>query len=290
MEIEVKGHSGCNIEIVRNKKILIVEKSTQESTYVDRLYKQAKKQQKAYEIQQTFIRVPKIISITKTDTQMVMQMEYVYSKNFIDYFETAGFEQISYFVNTIFSFIKHEIEQSKLQQIPSSVFFSKFQDVKNKIDSNPFLSENNAIDRLIRQSEDCLTQLPPCMCIPVGVCHGDLTLSNILFNANHYYLIDFLDSFIESPLMDMVKLRQDTAHRWSPLMFEGEYDTTRFNIIATKIDFELNLQFSQYEWYKRYYNVFQLMNMLRVLQYAHEDKTISFLINEISLILDSMKG
>ena len=49
------------------------------------------------------------------------------------------------------------------------------------------------------------------MLIPVGTCHGDLTFSNILFNGNNYYLIDFLDSFIESPLLDIVKLRQDTA-------------------------------------------------------------------------------
>lgn len=27
--------------------------------------------------------------------------------------------------------------------------------------------------------------------IPVGHCHGDLTFSNILFNGNNYYLIDF---------------------------------------------------------------------------------------------------
>ena len=49
-------------------------------------------------------------------------------------------------------------------------------------------------------------QLPIEIEIPMGKCHGDLTFSNILFNGNNYYLIDFLDSFIESPLLDLVKI------------------------------------------------------------------------------------
>lgn len=92
------------------------------------------------------------------------------------------------------------------------------------------------------------------------------------FNGNNYYLIDFLDSFIESPIMDMVKLRQDTAYLWSPLMYTGSYDKTRLNIICNKVDSELDCCFKKYEWYRKYYHIFQLLNFLRILQYAHEEK------------------
>lgn len=68
--------------------------------------------------------------------------------------------------------------------------------------------------------------------MPVGVCHGDLTFSNILFNGNNYYLIDFLDSFIEAPLLDIVKIRQDSAHLWSQLMYTKSYDQIRLQIVA----------------------------------------------------------
>jgi len=289
MEIEVKGHSGCTIEIIRNKKNLLIQKSTSDPSYVDRLYIQAIKQRNACAIQQPFIRVPKITNITKMTAQMVVQMEYIYSKNFIDYFETAGFEQVSFFVNTIDSFVQGEIERSELQVVPKSVVVNKYQDVKRRISSNSFLSTIEEISGLIRQSEVIFTNLPDYLHLPIGVCHGDLTLSNILFNANHYYLIDFLDSFIESPLMDMVKLRQDTAHFWSLQMYEGEYDRTRFLIIAKKIDAELDNLFSQYDWYSRYYDTFQLMNLLRVLQYAHEESVVLYLIKEISSIIEIIK-
>lgn len=120
------------------------------------------------------------------------------------------------------------------------------------------------------------------MLIPVGLCHGDLTFSNILFNGNNYYLIDFLDSFIESPLLDIVKLRQDTAWLWSQLMYVNPFDTIRLRIAFQKIDRELDSYFrGKYEWYGRYYKPLQLMNFLRILQYAHEEKVIDYLKNAI---------
>lgn len=290
MDIEVKGHSGCSIDIVRKGKNLVVAKGTRDPKYVERLYQQALKQQNAQKTLLQFIRVPEILNIAKSETEMVMEMEYVYSKNFVDYFENSGFEQVNYFVKAIDIFIKSEVDRSEMQEVPLSVFLEKFADVKKKTLTNLFMNGRDEVKDIILRSEKVFKALPDAINIPVGVCHGDLTFSNILFNGNNYFLIDFLDSFIESPLCDMVKIRQDTAHRWSPLMYEGEYDKTRFNIIADKIDTELNSLFSRYDWYVRYYNAFQLMNLLRVLQYGHEEKVVNYLIKEISGILNHMQA
>jgi hypothetical protein len=48
----------------------------------------------------------------------------------------------------------------------------------------------------------------------ISACHGDLTFSNILFSKNKIYVIDFLDSYIDSYVMDIVKLKQDLVHNW----------------------------------------------------------------------------
>lgn len=293
MEIEVKGHSGCSIDIVRKGKQLIIEKGTRDPKYVERLYQQALKQKKASENTFQFIRIPEILDITKSDTEMVMQMEYVYSKNFVDYFENAGFEQVNYFVKAIDIFLRSEIDRSPFTEVPASVVLDKWEDVKLKTTTNAFTKDREDVLNVLKRSERIFQALKlsnsQTLTLPVGVCHGDLTLSNILFNGNNYFLIDFLDSFIESPLLDMVKMRQDTAHRWSPLMYEGEYDKTRFNIIADKIDSELDALFSKYDWYVKYYDMFQLMNLLRVLQYGHEEKVVVYLCEEISKILDKME-
>lgn len=284
MEIEVKGHSGCNIEIIKKDKSIYLEKSTFDPKYVKRLYNQAIKQEEASKKEYQYIRVPEIYEVEKNENKMIMRMEYIYSKNFIDHFENAGFEQINYFIKAFDLFIKKEVDNSEMRTLPFDIILEKWKDVKNKITENKFISENREIGDIVKDVDGILNRNNECICIPIGVCHGDLTFSNILFNGNNYYLIDFLDSFIESPIMDMVKLRQDTAHLWSPLMYTGNYDSTRLHIICNKIDNELDRCFQKYGWYCKYYKMFQLLNFLRILQYAHEEIVVKYLkhvINEL---------
>ena len=286
MEIEVKGHSGCSIDIVREGKELFILKGTCDSKYVERLYQQALKQQRASEQEYQYIRVPQIVDIERQSNTIVMKMEYVYSHNFIDHFEAAGFEQVNYFVKAICLFLKREIEQSTMTDVQRSMIIEKFEDVKSKVNQNKFLCADEEVRYLIQQSETCFKDLPEVLEIPVGCCHGDLTFSNILFNGNNYYLIDFLDSFIESPLLDMVKIRQDTCYRWSTRMYEGEFDETRFHIVSDTIDRQFDEYFKQYVWYRIFYHTLQLMNFLRILQYAKEEKVVVYLKKTISSILN----
>ncbi|WP_320979484.1 phosphotransferase [Bacteroides sp.] len=286
MEIEVKGHSGCSIDIVREGKELFIRKGTRDPKYVERLYSQALKQQKAGEQEYQFIRIPQIMCIEKSAQQMVMKMEYVYSHNFVDHFEAAGFEQVSYFVKAVRLFLKREIDQSVVMNVPRTLILDKFEDVNSKVCGNAMICNDEEVKQLMWQSAACFEALPEVLEIPVGCCHGDLTFSNILFNGNNYYLIDFLDSFIESPLLDMVKLRQDTCYRWSTLMYEGDFDETRFHIVADAIDHQLDEHFCRYTWYRDFYHPLQLMNFLRILQYVKEEKVANYLKKTIHSILN----
>ena len=284
MEIEVKGHSGCQINIIREQNELYIYKTTNDKTYLHRLIKQANKQKTATQIEYQHIRVPQVYDITHSSQQASIKMEYVYSKNFIEYFESAGFEQINYFIKALILFIEKELHSSPLQQISASIIQKKFIDVKQKINANPLLTSDAEIIEIVNRSTTVFNQLNTIE-IPVGVCHGDLTFSNILFNGNNYYLIDFLDSFIEAPLLDIVKIRQDSAHLWSQLMYTKSYDQIRLQIVCEKIDCEIDQYFQRYKWYKHYYQMFQLMNMLRILQYAHEENVISYLKIQIKSLL-----
>lgn len=283
MNIEVKGHSGCKIDVVREDGSLYIYKSTHDLGYLDRLQLQGRKQQKAAKLTLQHIRVPKIIDMQCNTENVVLKMEYVYSKNFIGYFEHAGFEQISYFIQALCFYLDYEIKHSPMTIVSAEVLKTKFANVKMKTLNNPMLNGDEVVKKLLQQSAECFSKVTD-MQMPVGMCHGDLTFSNILFNGNNYYLIDFLDSFVESPLLDIVKIRQDSAFLWSQLMFSGQYDAIRLKIVADKIDDEIVRFGSRYDWY-RYYPIFQLMNFLRVLQYAHDEKVISYLKNIIIQLL-----
>lgn len=285
MKIEVKGHSGCDIEIARDGLALFIEKSTRDTRYVPRLVAQFEKQQHAFEQNNGRVRIPQIYEIRKTDSFAVAKMEYIYSQNFIDYFETAGFEEIHSFIDCISEFIEKEIAASQIIAISSEVLLEKFRDVKSKVNANPLFHDDAEVERMMDAASGCFNALPHTLTLPVGRCHGDLTFSNILFSKSSFYLIDFLDSFIETPLMDIVKLRQDSAYGWSKLMFNGTFDSTRLQIVSTRIDDEIQRRFSKYDWYHDYYPSFQLMNFLRILQYAKEEKVADYLSKIINQLL-----
>lgn len=290
MKLEVKGHSGCRIDIVPEEDGLFVYKSTTDPKYLDRLALQARKQQEAGKTKYQHIRIPDIVSLEQTDTETIVKMPYIYSKNFIEFFEQAGFEQIDYLINALTSYINDEIAHSPVQKVSASLFHTKLIEIKAKCSKNVIFDEDAEAIELLDKAETVFTSLPEYVEIPVGVCHGDLTFSNILFNGNNYYLIDFLDNFIETPLQDIVKLRQDTAYRWSQLMYTKRYDAVRLHIIFDKIDKAIDEHFSgKYEWYNLYYHIMQLMNILRIFPYSKEKNVVDYLKNVISGLLASEK-
>ena len=286
MEIEVKGHSGCQIDVVSEDSGIYVYKSTADPKYLKRLALQAKKQQAAAEDEYQHIRVPQIYELQENADTTIIKMQYVYSKNFIEFFEQAGFEQVDYLIGALEHFVEHEISKCELQKVAPKIFQDKFAEIKGKCLTNLLYVGNEDILSILCRSEQVFNSLSE-LTMPIGICHGDLTFSNILFNGNNYYLIDFLDSFIETPLQDIVKIRQDTRFRWSQLMYTKPYDATRLRIVCDKIDHEIHQYFTRkYQWYSDNYSVMQLMNILRILPYAHEQKVIDYLINVLNDILD----
>lgn len=298
VEIEVKGHSGCQIDVVKDNGMVYVYKSTADPQYLRRLALQAKKQQAAASVEYQHVRIPKIYELQENSDTTIIKMQYVYSKNFIEFFEQVGFEQVDYLIGALEYFVEYEISKSELQKISPTIFQEKFAEIRNKVENNPLYRENEFSDSqsvgkklkteiksIIERSQKVFDNLNE-MLIPIGICHGDLTFSNILFNGNNYYLIDFLDSFIETPLQDIVKIRQDTAYRWSQLMYTKKYDTVRLRIICDKIDHEIDKYFScKYQWYTDNYRTVQLMNILRILPYAHEEKVVNYLIEVLNKLL-----
>ena len=286
--IDVQGHSGCRIEVVREGTELFVYKSTSDKGYLNRLCDQAAKQRQASAIGYRQMRVPAVLDVSRDETSAVIKMEYVYSRNFIEYFEQAEASQIHNLTAVLIGFIEHEVSLSRMTLVPANVMRDKFASVEAHVNANPLLSGDDEVSRLMSQMRAVFANCGDMM-LPVGQCHGDLTFSNILFSGNNYYLIDFLDSFVETPLMDIVKLRQDTAYGWSQLMYTRHFDAVRQLIVNRKIDTELHAHFAKkYAWYTRYYGMMQLMNFLRILQYATDPAIVVYLKNTIADIYGNL--
>ncbi|MBZ7970833.1 hypothetical protein H2250_07355 [Campylobacter sp. RM3125] len=276
-QIYIDGHSGCNLEIYNNT----ILKTTTNDSYRHRLRKQCQKQKFFKKQKMSNIIIPEIISENWDNSvrKFGFSMQYFYANDFINFFESNSICYLKDKIRLIISFIEYNIATSKLTKINKQVFLKKYYDVKNTILNHRFYSDNT-FKYIFDSFEEEFYQLQNVLEIPIGQCHGDLTFSNILFLKNDIVLIDFLDNFLETPLQDIVKIRQDTKHKWSLLLIKKEYDKIKINLILDFFDSIIDNYFNKYKFYKTYYSIFAKINLMRIIPYVKQEKIFDYLIQE----------
>ena len=105
--------------------------------------------------------------------------------------------------------IYSEINDSREDLVATFLFLDKLASVSAA-------TRDPVLKRLVDDCLDFVNTLPNEMSFPMGRCHGDLTLSNVILDpVSGITLIDFLDTFLETPLQDVAKLKQDFVYGWS---------------------------------------------------------------------------
>ena len=267
-----KGNSGCKIEVLQGKASAVVRKHSSGADYNSRLAVQATKQARLLSaLSSSDFIAPKVLSIGED----YFDMDFFHGKDMISHFSSCGKDSIVNFCKIILDFINVEIQNSSLELFHKCAFLDKFYKLKPALES---------VDAA--RIESYFNNLPTIM-IPHGMCHGDLTLSNMLVNKleDQICLIDFLDTFYETPLQDVVKLRQDTKYMWSMLFYNHEHDSTRYKIVMAYIDEQLEKHISDQKWYQTYYRPFQMMNFLRIVPYSSGKKR-DFVIRQIGTMVN----
>jgi len=116
--------------------------------------------------------------------------------------------------------------------------------------------------------------------IPVGFCHGDFNFSNMLFQKNNKIcLIDFLDVFISSPLIDLAKIHQDIDYFWTSRKLH-DIEHLRFVSVMSFFKEMLNLETYKND-YGDLYELFDLINFLRIGPYSRDPLTDKWFINSL---------
>lgn len=115
-------------------------------------------------------------------------------------------QELSMSLSTLLYF---ELNESREERVPITLFKDKLTDV----------SAATCDADLKYQVDNCMRvvdKLPAELLFPIGPCHGDLTLGNVILDARSgVTLIDFLDTYLETPLQDIAKLKQDFVYGWS---------------------------------------------------------------------------
>jgi len=255
---KVRGNSGCEIIIKNN----IVRKISVNKKYNNRLREQCRKQREF--THSTPFRVPRVFSEGKNLDKYYFEMEFIPYKTFDRVFNFADKRMLDHISDKIIMFINSNI--SGKIRVNREVVIKKYEATKNKIRSK------NNID--LSYLNGLFYSLEEIIEIPSGKCHGDLTFSNLLFDGADIVALDFLDTYLESPLQDITKIRQDTDFYWSLRRIEKVHDELKIKQCLKYIDKKIENQFSKFEFYKKYYKTFQILNFMRIIPYCTDQKDI----------------
>jgi hypothetical protein len=255
----LRGLSGCPIVINRSGTITKYSSSRE---YNARLLRQAEKQIEFYSLCSSSIKCPKVIGINDRGDIVSFEMDCISGINYIDFLEHASPKYIDFFIDSILSYIRNlsgnepaqysidEFSRLCTDKIISLSAFAEYSDF--------FLYLQERIKNIDYQG------------ISKTFCHGDLTLSNILFATDSFFFLDFLDSYIETWVMDLIKLKQDLFYLWG-ISRESE----NVDLRSVQISFYMwERIMKDYHWIvtSEEFKILESINFLRILPYAKEQK------------------
>lgn len=273
--LKLTGRSGCEIGLVYHDGLPVVRKYSKSIAYNERLIRQAEKQQRFLQgpAAQIFSS-PRVMALGKGSHESLawLEMEYVHAEKYSDFLERIGIPEIRSLAEAFRRYFSVMIDKAQKVNLPESVFLEKLQSLRTEI-----RPDSGFNDHLLHDVYTYLGNVPQGE-ILVGECHGDYTFSNMLFGDQQLFLIDFLDTFVESPVQDIVKFRQDTRYHWS-LMVEGEvplYKRNKLVQVLTFLDQVGQEVIDRNPLVKTWYTYLQVFNLLRILPYLHEQHEIKF--------------
>lgn len=278
---KLKGYSGCGLQLHPDEKNhYFVRKISDDKDYFLRLKKQAAKQIDF--AAQDNILVPKVLKEYEKESYYAFDMEYIWGTDFLSFTHKCPKQSLDWLGDIILEFISGNLQKSNWAEFPHAKFRKKLETTLDAIKSRDRIDSN-----FLKETEKFFNKADYSYSFPFGYCHGDLTFSNMLVldRGNQLAFIDFLDVEINTPLHDIVKLRQDTIHGWSLRLYEGDIDETKIKIAWKHLDRRvwdgLNSEFQL----KPYYKIMQVLNFLRILKYTRSPEMDRFLCKCINNVM-----
>jgi len=177
---ELSGFSGSKIYLMRDQNHLFVRKIGN----VDRNYERL-----SFLINE--FSVPKIYNYGDD----ILDLEYIHGLDMCTYLQSNGIEDLKKFIfDTLDRFAKNSQDRDYTE-----IYNKKLQWLDG-IDALPF-TRGELVERLPK-------------ILPSGIYHGDLTLENILFASDRFYMIDGVYIEYDSYVFDIAKMRQDLECKW----------------------------------------------------------------------------
>ena len=270
----LKGHSGCGLNLYKQNNKLFLRKDAGNSLYNRRLKKQYIKQNK-FEL--NGIKTPQIYNYGQANGLFYFDMEFLNGITLAEYMSNIKIKEINSLISLLFKSLP--LQNSKIMPNTDVVFKKKILQIE---------------DKLRPSDKEALQAIKMLKCfnfsdVPFSYCCGDLTLENIMLDDNkQIYLIDFLDSFYNSRMIDVAKLLQDLELHWSYRNQEIDFNLAMRLAVAKEALLENIAEYDNGESNIRTIYYILLLNVLRIIPYTTDDKTARFLKISINKIMQTI--
>jgi len=201
------GHSGCAVSLCLDGDRYFVRKVSASVAYNARFQQQIDKQKALAAV----IATPSVLTEGKTGGLLWYDMEYVQGHGFVSFAPLQAVSRIPEMVGQLTDPL-HRLADTRSGSLDPQLFRAKMAELNTTVRSSPFyeaheLFLDGLFARLDREQWSG---------IPQTLCHGDLTVENMLIRDDgSIVFIDLLDGNLESVWMDVAKLIQDLESGWS---------------------------------------------------------------------------
>jgi len=258
------GKSGCNLEIINKNFDFFLKKFSRDIKGNNRLIIQANKQIEFYKQDaHPFVKTPEITNVYDgTSTELAfIEMRYIFGKNATVFLRESNISIINKFIENILFYLNYIFKNIKVGKINGII---------KKVEQIECLNfpQKERIMKILKNlpKED----------LPTGQCHGDFTMANMVFTDSTIYALDFLNTYIDSPLLDLLSIRQDTHHLWSCFLSQN-YSC---RLVETLKYIDETIKEKYYSMIKNeWYRYFSLMNYVRMYPFNTEKHATEFISN-----------
>ena len=265
------GYSGCKVFLCEKAKDKVfVRKISSDLNYNNRLINQMKKQE---EYKSEFLKTPKILNKGFTeDGLFFFDMEFVRGITLAEYIKNIEIGKIK----NLIELLTGELLEIKDLNSNERIFQEKINLLKEKL----IHLKNPIIDEAIFMLEEHNWNY-----FQINRCHGDLTFENIIIKDDKLYLIDFLDSFYESKLLDIATLLQDALIMWS---YRGQEEINENLIIRLVLFKDLLIDKLKNKMGDKYLEIYYalLLKLIRIYPYIKDNLTLNFLNQKTKMLIE----
>ena len=277
--LNLGGHSGCGIYLVElDDGSVFVRKTSKNPDYNSRLQAQCAKQRS---FAGNRIHAPAILQEgIDEEGRFYFDMEYIQGVTLAEYVKTMEIGKIKGLVATLVeSLVSRTDGETANKDRIRACFQNKLEDLSRNLKDANNLHVAAAMELLRHHDWGN---------IPATACHGDLTLENIIVRNDQLYLIDFLDSFYDSWVLDMGTLLQDVQAMWSYRKAKSVSMNTVLRLLVFR-DLLLDAVKRIDPGYliEIYYAL--LMKLVRIYPYTTDRLTLDFLDEKVEQVMGCIK-